>query len=43
MKHTLTKISDMEKGTVEIDYRKVITETLDQNEFPHVPPMKRVY
>lgn len=42
MKHTLTWIEDTEKGDVRIDYRRVISETLD-DEFETVPPMKRVY
>ena len=42
MKHTLTYI-DIPTGKVTIDYRRVISETLDHKEFPSVPPMKRVY
>lgn len=42
MKHSLTKI-DLDTGKVDIDYRRVISETLDEEEFPTVPPMKRVY
>ena len=42
MKHTLTYVNN-ETGEVTIDYRKVISETLDEKEFPHVPPFKRVY
>lgn len=43
MKHTLTSIPDLKSGKVKIEYRPVITHTLDQNEFPHVPPKERVY
>jgi domain. len=43
MKHTLTWIKDRRAGKVDIDYRNVITETLDQSEFATVPPVKRVY
>jgi len=43
MKHTLTRIPDIESGKVEIKYRKVITTTLDKNEVDTVPPKKRVY
>lgn len=42
MKHTLSKI-DMKNGKVDLEYRDVISKTLDANEFPSVPPMKRVY
>lgn len=42
MKHTFSGI-DLETGKVDLKYREVITETLDQNEFPTVPPKKRVY
>lgn len=42
MKHTLSSI-DTKTGEVKIEYRDVITETLDQKEFATVPPMKRVY
>lgn len=42
MKHTLSYI-DPETGKVKIDYRKVISSTLDENEFKSVPPAKRVY
>lgn len=43
MKHTLTTIKDVKTGEVEISYRPVISTTLDENEFAHVPPFKRVY
>ncbi len=43
MKHTLTWINDTQSGKVDIKYRGVISETLDQEEFPTVPPAKRVY
>lgn len=42
MKHTLSWI-DPKTGKVKIDYREVITTTLDEKEFPTVPPGKRVY
>jgi len=42
MKHTLSWINP-KTGEVKIDYRNVITKTLDEKEFPTVPPMKRVY
>lgn len=42
MKHTLTYINP-ETGKIDIRYRPVISETLDQKEFPTVPPFKRVY
>lgn len=42
MKHTLTTI-DKDSGKVSIDYRAVNMHTLDEEEFPSVPPMKRVY
>lgn len=43
MKHTLTTIKDIETGKVDITYRPVILKTLDAEEFPTVPPKKRVY
>lgn len=42
MKHTLSYI-DPESGKVKIDYRNVISKTMDENEFKSVPPAKRVY
>lgn len=42
MKHTLAFI-DPNSGKVDIKYRGVISETLDAEEFPSVPPAKRVY
>lgn len=42
MKHTLSWI-DTKTGEVKIDYRNVISETLDQKEFATMPPQKRVY
>jgi succinate dehydrogenase (ubiquinone) flavoprotein subunit len=42
MKHTLSSI-DSETGKVTIDYRNVISKTLDEEEFKSVPPAKRVY
>lgn len=43
MKHSLTSIPDLASGKVKIDYRPVISDTLDQKEFPTVPPKDRVY
>lgn len=43
MKHTLTFQRDPSKPDVEIKYRKVISNTLDENECKPVPPFKRVY
>lgn len=43
MKHTLSSIPDLKSGKVELEYREVISETLDQKEFPTIPPFKRVY
>ena len=43
MKHTLTLQRDVESPEVEIKYRNVIHETLDENECKSVPPFKRVY
>jgi succinate dehydrogenase/fumarate reductase flavoprotein subunit len=43
MKHTLTTIPDLQSGKPQISYRPVKVDTLDQNEFPHVPPKERVY
>jgi succinate dehydrogenase flavoprotein subunit len=42
MKHTLVGMNT-ETGKVDIDYRPVHFYTLDENEFPTVPPAKRVY
>jgi len=42
MKHTLTWIKD-ESGKVDIEYRDVISKTMDPKEFDTVPPKKRVY
>lgn len=42
MKHTLSTI-DLKTGKVDIDYREVIGSTLDEKEFPSIPPKKRVY
>lgn len=42
MKHTLSW-NDQKSGAVNIDYRPVNMETLDEKECPSVPPMKRVY
>jgi len=43
MKHTLTFHHDVESPKVDIQYRKVIGSTLDENECKAVPPFKRVY
>ena len=43
MKHTLSTVPDMKSGKVKLEYREVISETLDQKEFPTIPPFKRVY
>ena len=43
MKHTLTWQRDVNSPDVEIKYREVIAETLDENECKAVPPFKRVY
>lgn len=43
MSHTFSSIKDINTGKVTIDYVDVIMETLDQKEFPTVPPKKRVY
>ena len=43
MKHTNSSMPDMKSGKVEIEYRPVRMYTLDENEFPTVPPKKRVY
>ena len=42
MLHTLSTI-DAKTGKVNIDYREVIGSTLDEAEFPSIPPKKRVY
>ena len=42
MKHTLSTI-DPKTGKVTLEYREVIHDTLDEVEFPSIPPMKRVY
>lgn len=41
MKHTLSYID--ENGKVKLDYREVIMKTLDEKEFPTVPPATRGY
>ncbi|KAI0637422.1 succinate dehydrogenase [Trametes polyzona] len=43
MKHTLTWQHDVESPEVDIKYRNVIHNTLDENECKSVPPFKRVY
>ena len=42
MMHTLSTI-DPKTGKVSLEYRNVIHDTLDQKEFPTIPPKKRVY
>jgi len=42
MKHTLVWLDDV-KNKPHIDYRAVISQTLDANEVETVPPKKRVY
>jgi len=42
MKHTLTRIKNVE-DPVDIEYRRVIHHTLDENEIKPIPPFKRVY
>jgi len=43
MKHTVTTMPDLKSGKVEIGYRRVHSNTLDEKEFPSVPPKKRTY
>lgn len=43
MKHTLSFQRDANDPTVELQYRQVIAETLDQDECKSVPPFKRTY
>ncbi|KAJ9123714.1 succinate dehydrogenase flavoprotein subunit [Naganishia onofrii] len=43
MKHTLSIMPDAENSKVDLSFRKVIAETLDQNECKSVPPFKRTY
>ncbi|GMK54626.1 hypothetical protein CspeluHIS016_0112120 [Cutaneotrichosporon spelunceum] len=43
MKHTLSFQRDPESPEVELQYRKVISTTLDEAECAPVPPFKRVY
>ena len=42
MKHTFSTIN-YETGDVDLKYRPVTMHTLDEKEFPTVPPKKRVY
>jgi succinate dehydrogenase/fumarate reductase flavoprotein subunit len=42
MKHSLVWLDNVESKPV-IDYRPVISQTLDPNEIATVPPKKRVY
>lgn len=43
MMHTNSSMPNLETGKVEIEYRDVRKYTLDESEFPYVPPKKRVY
>ena len=43
MKHSNSSILDLDSGKVDIEYRDVRMYTLDEKEFPVVPPKKRVY
>jgi succinate dehydrogenase (ubiquinone) flavoprotein subunit len=43
MLHTNSTIPDLNTGKVELEYREVHLYTLDEKEFPTVPPKKRVY
>ena len=42
MKHTLATLDDVTKP-VKLDYRPVVTTTLDESEVKPVPPKERVY
>jgi hypothetical protein len=43
MMHTNSTIPDLDSGKVALEYREVHLYTLDEKEFPTVPPKKRVY
>lgn len=43
MKHTISKIPDLNTGKVELTYRDVIMTNLDPNDLKVFPPAKRVY
>ena len=43
MKHTLSFQRDPDSPDVELQYRSVIANTLDEAECKPVPPFKRVY
>lgn len=43
MMHTNSRMPDLKTGKVKIEYRPVHMYTLDEKEFPTVPPAKRVY
>jgi succinate dehydrogenase (ubiquinone) flavoprotein subunit len=43
MKHSLTFQRDAKSPDIELTYRGVIANTLDENECKAVPPFKRVY
>lgn len=42
MKHSLTYLKSVDSKT-EIKYRDVIFNTLDEKEFPTLPPADRIY
>ena len=43
MKHTLSFQHDPSSPAVDLQYRSVISHTLDENECKAVPPFKRTY
>ena len=43
MKHTISRYDGKVNGKVELEYRPVVAETLDEGECKAVPPFKRVY
>ena len=43
MVHTNSTMPDLKSGKVHLEYREVHSFTLDEKEFPTVPPKKRVY
>ena len=43
MKHSNSTIPDLDSGKVVIELRDTRQYTLDESEFPTVPPKKRVY
>jgi succinate dehydrogenase (ubiquinone) flavoprotein subunit len=42
MKHTLSTMPDL-NSKVKLQYRKVVTHTLDEKEMPAMKPFARVY